>query len=395
MSLSLVPEYDSSSSSDSESEPVRKPEPKAPTPQPQQKQGGIQSLLSSILPPPKAGGEKGKIKILLDLPAPLIGTGAATASPKPTMASSSSTSSSMPAESSGGGMFAELSRILPPPKHAAASMTTGLSKNSTSNQVSKTAQTTNTQPRSLIPHSISKRQKSKPEKLTQTESTESKSAISSGPFFTIDATDEYVYDESLARETQDTEAPSQRNDGTEPDLHYDPTSGYYYDYVSGTYYHFDPETQSYIDARSLFDARDNVAGEDKNSGDNGDQSDSLSGISKADLQHMIGGRGGMRRDEIQAMLKAPVKQVTQSAQLQDSGYSDTKAAADFSTKQWSEQKRKQTQGTIDADNVDRKKKQKHNIMYLALQAQENEVALKEASASRQRSKKAARARYGM
>ncbi|KAJ1724481.1 hypothetical protein LPJ53_001251 [Coemansia erecta] len=271
---------------------------------------------------------------------------------------------------------------------------------STGQQDSKPARITASKPQSLIPHSISKRQKSKPEKLPRTESSESKStaAAASGPFFTIDASEEYIDDGSLAPETQEVtkEAPSERVNGTESDLHYDPTSGYYYDYVSGIYYHFDPETQSYIDARSLFGAHDDsTAGGDRNSGDNGDQSDSLSGISNADLQHMIGGRGGMRRDEIQAMLKAPVRQVTRSAQLQDSEYSDTKAATDFAIKQWSEQKRKQTQETIDADTVDRKKKQKHNIMYLALQAQENEVVLKEASASRQRSKKAARARYGM
>ncbi|KAJ2818208.1 hypothetical protein IWW50_005899, partial [Coemansia erecta] len=67
--------------------------------------------------------------------------------------------------------------------------------------------------------------------------------------------------------------------------------------------------------------------------------------------------------------------------------------AEFSAKRALAQQRQSTRRTIAGDEVSRQKKQKHNIMYLAHQAQEQEDTLRERHANRQQAKKAAKAKY--
>ncbi|KAJ1726142.1 hypothetical protein LPJ61_005390, partial [Coemansia biformis] len=94
-----------------------------------------------------------------------------------------------------------------------------------------------------------------------------------------------------------------------------------------------------------------------------------------------------------AALGSGLTTVTQSAQLAGGGYSDAKAAASYSAKRAVERQRLTTRRRIDSDEVGKQKKSKHNIMYLALRAQEQEASLDEAHAQRKASKKAAQARY--
>ncbi|KAJ2858554.1 hypothetical protein J3B02_000144 [Coemansia erecta] len=353
-------------------------------------------------------------------------------------------------------MFSDLSQFLPAPKnaaHAKASRSvskaaededeeSGVKDSLSLSAASPMAMTSKPQI-TLVPHSISKKQRSKiPATLAESVSAKSikltgnspkstadicdnanaadiaeasneagdiddqksesttatkKVHIIDQPFFTINASDQMSGDNPMAKvalaidndDGYDDQYQSESNNNNNnqpstadagPELHYDPTSGYYYDYVSGTYYYYDPKSQTYIDAKDLLESssQNRVADVDP---------------SDSDILNLIG-RRGVRRGELEAVLNAPVKHVSQSAQLENSGYSDAKAAAEFAAKQWSENKRNKTQTLIDADTIDKKKRQKHNIMYLALQAQEQEETLKETFANRKRSKKEARSKYG-
>ncbi|KAJ1895018.1 hypothetical protein LPJ66_004841 [Kickxella alabastrina] len=404
-------------------------EQKAANQKPPQRALGV--MLSSILPPPKFSSEKKTIRIMVDLPQSKLPA----TSTETNANTNSDPETDTPADSakrSSSGLFSELSSLLPAPKNL--SKGPALSSQAVSNMplsahavdVTPKPEFAQQKPQALIPHSLSNRRKGKttaiaarsfkapissgaaveagyegagdtsrkqPQNLVEGESF-------SGPFFTIDADGPTeVNNFKTDNDINEGLASNNANQGnqaahTAPELYYDPTSGYYYDYVSGLYYFYDAASKTYIDARNIAPSDNHEHGvHGLEPGNNGDPSISDSGIAKHDIGQMIG-RKGLRRGEMHAMFSGPVKHVSQSTQLQNSGYSDTRAAAEFSVKRSAEQKRRQTQTVIDSSEVDKKKKQKHNIMFLALQAQEQETKLKEAHASRQRSKKAARAKYG-
>ncbi|KAJ1959757.1 hypothetical protein GGI12_004171 [Dipsacomyces acuminosporus] len=102
----------------------------------------------------------------------------------------------------------------------------------------------------------------------------------------------------------------------------------------------------------------------------------------------------MKRGEGQLALGALLKDVSQDAQLKDSGYSDTKAASEFAAARIVEKHQLSSHSHIASGSVTKKQKQKHNIMYLALQSQEQETKLQESYANRRKAKKAAQSKYG-
>ncbi|KAJ2516458.1 hypothetical protein GGI11_003445 [Coemansia sp. RSA 2049] len=180
------------------------------------------------------------------------------------------------------------------------------------------------------------------------------------------------------------------------EMYYDPNSGYYYDYASGLYYYYDQDRGCYIDARDIYRGQSDsqhMTGSEAGiyKGDNLLQE---SKIDKADMERLIG-RGALKRGEADAIFGAAVKDLSHQSQLAGSGYSDAKSGTDFAAKRAAERRRRETHKTIESDQVDKKKKQKHNIMYLALQAQEQESELKEAHANRKNARKAARSKYGL
>ncbi|KAJ2402620.1 hypothetical protein GGI23_000589, partial [Coemansia sp. RSA 2559] len=168
-------------------------------------------------------------------------------------------------------------------------------------------------------------------------------------------------------------------------MYYDPSSGYYYDHTSGRYYYYDPDNCRYIDAHSLYQDQNGEhmteITEDKPSLE--------SDIDKADIEKLIG-RRAFKRGEANALIGMSVKDLSHRSQLADSNYSDAKSGAEFAAKRAADMRRRATHTIIESDAVDKKKKQKHNIMYLALQAQEQESDLKEAHANRKSARKAAR-----
>ncbi|KAJ2910257.1 hypothetical protein GGI21_001058, partial [Coemansia aciculifera] len=173
------------------------------------------------------------------------------------------------------------------------------------------------------------------------------------------------------------------------ELHYDPNSGYYYNYANERYYYYDAASGEYIDAQALYSHDD----QDSGAGDTGDLS-APSRIDQSDLKRLIG-RGGLKRGELHEIASAAIKDVSQTTQLHNSGYSDTRMAHELSAKRSAEQQRQVSKHIVVGDDADKKKKKsKNNIMYLALQAQEQGDKLSEAHSNRQRAKKAARAKYG-
>ncbi|KAJ2356606.1 hypothetical protein GGF43_001960 [Coemansia sp. RSA 2618] len=256
--------------------------------------------------------------------------------------------------------------------------------------------------RALIPHSLSNKRKSKSKPVSarlevpkqQSGDTANPDANTieiaqiDEPFFTF-AADE-PSDTAHCDEPDDYEQISepaaidrQTSGDLQAGLVYDPTSGYYYDTRSGVYYYFDPQSGSYIDAQTLYDSAA-PASSTPHAGD-------AQAVDELEIEKLIG-RGGMRRGE--ASIAGTIKTVSQTSQLADSGYSDVRAGAEFSAKRALAQQRQSTRRTIAGDEVSRQKKQKHNIMYLAHQAQEQEDTLRERHANRQQAKKAAKAKYG-
>ncbi|KAJ1798293.1 hypothetical protein LPJ59_002592 [Coemansia sp. RSA 2399] len=174
------------------------------------------------------------------------------------------------------------------------------------------------------------------------------------------------------------------------EMYYDPSSGYYYDHTSGRYYYYDPDSCRYIDAHTLY--------QDQNGEHmteiSGDKPSLESNIDKADIEKLIG-RSAFKRGEANAMIGMSVKDLSHRSQLAGSNYSDAKSGAEFAAKRAADMRRRATHTIIEGDAVDKKKKQKHNIMYLALQAQEQESDLKDAHANRKSARKAARSKYGL
>ncbi|KAJ2724300.1 hypothetical protein GGI07_002074 [Coemansia sp. Benny D115] len=466
MSLSLVLDYASSSESDSDSEPENQVSkgvpaggetdrddgasrgdgealPTAKVPEEKIKQRGLGAMLSSILPPPKTQSSSSSktVKIVVDLPHTKPAADKASSLLQSKQAGDSddlkpSTSLGLSRGSSGGGIFSQLSSILPAPKNTKA-VRAGTARVSADvgaavprqAGAAKAAAGSFDQP--FVPHSLSGRRKEKTTAAAAAAAAVAKAPVtqssdratvpgavqeaggarqkeppeedgpeqtslgaSGGPFFTISATpateqagDAVAGDHSSPA----AELPPTENAGTATEaaseMYYDPASGYYYDAASGRYYYYDIDTQSYIDAAE-YQALDGY--EDPAHGPAHDATGSE--IAEADLVQMIG-RGGMRRGELAAALNSSVQHVAQSAQLQNSGYSEARAAAEYRAKREAELKRRQTKRVIESSEVDSKKKQRHNIMYLALQAQEQEAKVAEASANRRRSKKEAQAKY--
>ncbi|KAJ2852264.1 hypothetical protein IWW36_000407 [Coemansia brasiliensis] len=411
MSLSLVPEYDSASSSDSESEPVSK----SATSQAHSKIQHVSDLgakLSSILPPPKNSGksayapseDKKQVQIVVNLP-PSRAKSAAPAdnsqSKLDTIATASSTQSA-----GKGSLFAELSSILPAPKNALPPT----SKSQVDSVKNSTSSRTKPSNQPLIPHTVSSKHKAqikadtkspvikaaKPDSnLLSTAAVDADKDSNpaadenSEPFFSF-GTDEAVavepYQEHDDSNTDKTSIDKEAYTHAQPSLIYDPTTGYYYDNASGVYYYYDSTSGNYIDAQSLYQATESHAQiPDQQDGD-------PSAIDSKELENLIG-RSSLRRGEAQ-LASSSIKAISQSAQLAGSGYSDAKAAAEYSARQAIEQQRRKTRRIISEQEVGQKKKQKHNIMYLAYQAQEQEDELKEAHANRKRARNARRSKYG-
>ncbi|KAJ2081769.1 hypothetical protein H4R24_002094 [Coemansia sp. RSA 988] len=433
MSLSLVPEYDTSSSqSDSESED------KAPAPVQQSSAASthrtvhgtahsnreLGATLSSILPKPKntapqpegaPAGNKKKVQIMVDLPPPSrTETSAAPDDTKtPTNTRPGTTARGSPSSGTTGSLFSELSSILPAPKNR--TKTSGTQQTKPGNVVTSHSHLAAERP--LIPHSISSKRRLKSKSAAEStvanpkpgdsdrddddrdrdEDVQAKAttmtAEGSASFFTID-------DGTRSDNTQ----PEIRTDDVnidgpaslaayQPELIYDPASGYYYDSSSGLYYYYDQANERYVDSRELYPTGDQADYKQVSQMTKG-ETPSTSTIDEAELEGIIG-RRELRRGEARIALSGGgVKTVTQSMQLLDSGYSDAKAAAEFSAKRAMEKQRQKTRRAIDSDAVSKQKKSKHNIMYLALQAQEQEDALKDVHANRKRAKKEARSKYG-
>ncbi|KAJ2160087.1 hypothetical protein GGF46_002545 [Coemansia sp. RSA 552] len=340
MSLSLVPQYDSASdASDSE---------------------------------PEAAPAQGKrVRIVVDLPQPRAAKRKTLEAEEP-----DATRHTTAQPSSGGSMFSELSSMLPAPKNS-------IQKPQRSTP-EPPARADSSQP-ALIPHSLSARRRLDSKgKAAATDKPDPEL-----PFFTINAPEPEPGPEPDGAHI----SPDQRRVGGEPgeptastidgapsqlDLIYDPTSGYYYDQTSGVYYHYDQVSSSYVDARAYFNSVD--------------QSPPSPADNHRDLEALIG-RGELRRGEAHAL--HAMASVSRSAQLADAGYSEATAAAELTARHAAAAQRQKTMRHIASSEVDRQKKQKHNIMYLALQAQEQEAQIKDASANRRQARKAARTRYGI
>ncbi|KAJ2454300.1 hypothetical protein EV183_001666 [Coemansia sp. RSA 2336] len=398
MSLSLVPEYDSasSSSSDSESEPVPKQ-----TRSQTQPGSSLGAKLSSILPPPKnspsahavSEGKK-QVQIVVNLPPPRSKPDASAENSRRQPDTAAATSRTQ--GSGKGGLFAELSSILPAPKNTHSSK-------SQADSVAKSPAKSNNQP--LIPHAVSSKRKAQIKAdtdLSAIKSAESGTSVlpadagkdsisaadkSAEPFFSF-GTDEPVAAEPYQEyDGSDTDKPAIDREAyvhQQPNLIYDPTTGYYYDNASGKYYYYDSTSGNYVDAQSLYQATESHARI------SGQQDGDPSVIDNKELESLIG-RGSLRRGEAQ-LASSSIKTVSQSAQLAGGGYSDEKAAAEYAAKQAIEQQRRKTRRIISQEEVNHK--QKHNIMYLAYQAQEREDELKEAHANRKRARNARRSKYG-
>ncbi|KAJ1992597.1 hypothetical protein GGI25_000098 [Coemansia spiralis] len=468
--ISLVPDYASSSDSDSESEVADRRAiagadaniNNITTTQPAyQSQRELGTKLSSILPPPKnrlnsdtyqskreapsqVAAKTKKIRIVVDLPQKESNIReTATSGSKDSAIHSSKPDESNVSRNTHprfGGLFSELSSLLPAPKnsgHMPANKLVHLPDipSDTGKQLISADQP------KLIPHSLTKKQKAKasstskkngpnkgiistnkpaPAEAQQGKDSNSEDIKSIGsnfgdkplnkqesvPFFTIGGSEpdsgqlqseneaEAIGDNST--EMGNSSRNTQAQNPQETEMCYDPTSGYYYDYASGIYYYYDPDTASYIDARSLYQEQgsDHMTGSEAlRQGDN-PSSPSSNIIDNADLERLIG-RGALKREDAAALIGTAVKDLSQSSLLSGSSYSDIKAGASFASKRAAEKQRHETRRVIDGGEVDKKKKQKHNIMYLALQAQEQESQLQEAHANRKSAKRAARAKYGM
>ncbi|PIA18057.1 hypothetical protein COEREDRAFT_80001 [Coemansia reversa NRRL 1564] len=434
MSLSLVPEYDSSSSSSSSPSPSQsdsesEDKTSAPSQQPSvsgtdgtvhrttDSYKGFGTALSSILPKPKnttqpsegtSAENKKKVRIMVDLPPPSRIETATEAGNNslPTAARLEKTTEGDSSSKTTGSLFSELSSILPAPKNRTKPSDTHEHKPGDAvtfhNHVAAE--------RPLIPHSISSKRRLKAKSAAQliasnpeTDNSGDKgddmqikattTAESSAPFFTIDDATRPDNDElEMRTDGGDIDEPTALPGHSE--LIYDPASGYYYDSSNGLYYHYDQTKGRYIDARELYPAADQPEHKQAFGLAKDENPSTASAIDEAELEGMIG-RRELRRGEARIALSGGgVKTISQSMQLSDSGYSDSKAAAEYSAKRAMEQQRQKTRHAIDSDAVSKQKKSKHNIMYLALQAQEQEAALKDVHANRKRAKKEARSKYG-
>ncbi|KAJ1758317.1 hypothetical protein LPJ62_003816 [Coemansia sp. RSA 2167] len=382
MSLSLVPDYASSSDSDSESESKA---PISQTQQPVQPVSALDSMISRILPPPKNAGAttKKRIQIMVDLPPPRSSLQPPTANETPKPVNTVGTS--------GKSVFAELSSMMPAPKNT---------KLPAKQQPAQDKSTASSLPKSdglLIPHSLANKRKSKAKPVvsqpktptvqsadsTDADGDSKPSHVIDKPFFTFGG--DIVADSAHHDDSGDYEEIEGQGVIDKPEtgdrqlgMVYDPTSGYYYDSASGAYYYFDPNTNSYVDAQSLFES---PAADSRTL-----HEDDLRSIDNQELEQLIG-RRELRRGE--ASMGA-IKTVSRETQLAGSGYSDAQAAAEYSAKRAQAHR----PGHIIAGDVSKQKKQKHNIMYLAHQAQEQGDVLRERHANRQQAKKAAKSKYG-
>ncbi|KAJ2608005.1 hypothetical protein H4S08_004614 [Coemansia sp. RSA 1365] len=426
MSLSLVPEYDSSSSqSDTETEDKAS----APSQQPSvagidgtvhrtaDSHKGLGTALSSILPKPKnttqpsegtPAENKKKVRIIVDLPPPSHIETSTEADNNPLAAAArlGKTKEGDSSSKTSGSLFSELSSILPAPKNK--TKPSGTHEHKPGSAV--TSHNNLNAERPLIPHSISSKRRLKAKSAAQQIATnpetdinrdkgddmqikETTTAESSAPFFTIDDATRPDNDElEMRADGGDIDEPTALSGYSE--LIYDPASGYYYDSSNGLYYHYDQANGRYIDARELYPAANQPEHKQAFGVSKHENPSVPSAIDEAELEGMIG-RRELRRGEARfALSGGGVKTISQSMQLSDSGYSDSKAAAEYSAKRAMEQQRHKTRHAIDSDAISKQKKSKHNIMYLALQAQEQEAALKDVHASRKRAKKEARSKYG-
>ncbi|KAJ2470647.1 hypothetical protein GGI02_002789 [Coemansia sp. RSA 2322] len=425
MSLCLVPEYASSASdsgSEREDEKSRRRQaspspatvelPRAPPPASRE----LGAKLASILPSPKGNSDTklgNKVRIMVDLSThSALGQRTGVGSSEDSSSAAKSFEVQRPASS----MFSQLSSILPAPKNARAS-TLDTKRPKGDGVVLAKPQTQAAQP--MVPHSLTNKRKrpaasvkdkgvnecttaAQDDKECDENVNDSEDVVdgaarlqpegeSLAPFFTIDAAEFETGDASKPCTTEDPELlddssdrnrhdNSQTQQGSlEAELHYDPSSGYYYSYTSGLYYYYDADNGTYVDAQTLHPADDQPAASQS--------------IDQSGLRQLLE-RGAIKRGDMQAIAGASIKDVSQSTQLQGSGYSDSKAALDFVVKQTWQQRHQESKHIIGADGIDKKKKSKNNIMYLAFQAQEQDTKLKEAHANRQRAKKAARAKYG-
>ncbi|KAJ2030164.1 hypothetical protein IWW57_001318 [Coemansia sp. S610] len=438
MSLSLVPEYASSESeSDSEHQGEKSGAEKAPTslaaatestPTIPSASRGLGAKLASVLPQPKhrTATDSNKVQIVVDFGRPSLaqaGSGASEASSTPNVPSTKPNES--PAKRQGGGMFSELLNILPAPKNSRFSAPAVAKADSIGGDgdAAKPAPVSTPTLQYLVPHSISSKRRGKTavparakgktatNAATRSEGAEddsegesdsvddardeAKSAVgSSDPFFTIGAVEPRAGElgESASMNAADLPADGigtsqPQAQSTASELVYDPNSGYYYSYASERYYYYDAENGEYVDAQTLY------PGAQEEQEEQGAPA-AVSRIDPKDLKKLIG-RGALKRGEIEEMATAVIKDVSLAGQLHNSGYSDTRAAAEFSAQQSAEQQRQASKHIIVGDEADRKKKKsKNNIVYLALQAQEQGPKLKDAHANRLQAKKAARAKYG-
>ncbi|KAI8318546.1 hypothetical protein GQ54DRAFT_266782 [Martensiomyces pterosporus] len=430
MSLSLLQEYGSSSDSESGSEnetatrSAKIPKDQiGPSTQPASQ--GLGAKLAAILPPPskisssssssaskrQSGAsetaERKKVRIVVDLPS-AKGDAAGTQRDTAKGASNAQTTAREHRQI-GSGLFSELASILPAPKHIKSAFDLKRQHASETAPKPKSLQAT-----PLIPHSISNKRKAKETALRGVENQPSAiedndgdngerqideqkgtrphaAAMDSGPFFTIGAQSPDAVEEQPEREEHLPEGTHPPAQPQQTELYYDANSGYYYDHASGTYYCYDASSGSYVDASALYSAIDQ---EQEVSGQlGGADPPPSSQMAAADLEQLIG-RGAMKRGEGQLARGAQVKDVSQGAQLRNSGYSDAKAASEFAAVQMAEKQRMASHSLIGSSDVSKKQKQKHNIMYLALQSQEQEAKLKESYMSRRRAKKEARSKYG-
>ncbi|KAJ2746226.1 hypothetical protein GGI20_001506 [Coemansia sp. BCRC 34301] len=426
MSLSLVPAY-ASSDSDSDTEELKDEKRQIP---PASRELGAK--LASVLPPPKnraTAADSGKVRIVVDLGQAQSKPSTSDLDSLPPVANSGDG----PAKRPSGGLLSELLSVLPAPKNSrlGATAVTGLESSSGGSiDRAATKHAPNPTPptaQPLVPHSISSKRRGKlaatlakgkavanvatqscevdddsgSEPDTVDDVAANPLAGNSSPFFTIGGADAEsgvgepnggVVDFSENGKDGSGTAPLGQEQFVASELHYDPNSGYYYSYASERFYYYDADSGEYIDAQSLYPHGD----QELESGDPGntDYLSEKSRIDQLELQRLIG-RGVLKRGEMHEITSAKIKDVSQSAQLRNSGYSDAQMAQELSLKRSAEQQRHESKHIIVGDETEkRKKKSKNNIMYLALQAQEQEAKLKDAHANRQRAKKAARAKYG-
>ncbi|KAJ2796376.1 hypothetical protein H4R20_005549 [Coemansia guatemalensis] len=434
MSLSLVPEYGSSSSqSDSESED------KASTPVQQQSVAGadrtvaetahshqgLGTMLSNILPKPKntappsegaTAENRNKIKIMVDLPPPsrIEKPVAPVSNTAPADTHSETAARGNSRSSTTGSLFSELSSILPAPKNK--TKPSGAQKVTAGDAVMPHGHMVAERP--LIPHSISSKRRLKAKLAAQStaanpetgDSDRDEDGRDTGEDAQAEATTTtaegpasfFTFDDDTRSDNVQSNLPTDDADidgsaamiPQQPELIYDPSSGYYYESSSGLYYYYDQANGRYIDARELYPTGDQAEHGQAFEASKGDNLSMTSAIDEAELEGIIGRRELRRGEARVALSSGGVRTVTQSMQLSDSGYSDAKAAAEFSAKRAMEKQRQKTRRAIDSDAVSKQKKSKHNIMYLALQAQEQEDALKDVHANRKRAKKEARSKYG-